>query len=156
MGIARLREFLERQSVVALDSCLLIYQVEANPKYVSLTHEVFSWLQRPRSRGITSTISMTELLVQPYREDNLSQVDDFYALFSTFPNLTWIPPSLEIADLAARIRGQYGFRTPDALLAATAIQGSATGLITNDAVFRRVPGIEIAVLDDLLKGQQHT
>ena len=150
MGLAQLHEFLKRQSILAIDSCVFIYQMEANSRYVSLTNEVLSWLQRPRSRGIASTITMTELLVQPYRQQNFSRVDEFYVLLSTFPNLNWVSPSLEIADLAARIRGQHGLRTPDALLAATAIRSSGTGLITNDAAFRKVPGIEVAILDQWL------
>ncbi len=47
---------------------------------------------------------MTELLIQPYRFSDEKQVDEFYGLLSTYPNLKWIPPTLEIADQAARIR----------------------------------------------------
>ena len=70
---------------------------------------------------------MTELLVQPYRLSDHRQVDQFYALLSTYPNLDWIEPSLAIADLAARCRAEYRLRTPDALQAATAIESKATG-----------------------------
>jgi uncharacterized protein len=71
-------------------------------------------------------------------------------LLSTFPNLDWTAPSLEIADVAARIRALHGLRTPDALQAATALQTSATGLITNDSIFERVKGFETLVLEQLL------
>lgn len=118
--------------------------------YMDLTDEIFSWLQRPQARAVTSTITMTELLVLPYREHNLKQVDEFYGLLSTCPNLNWIPPSLEIADLGARIRAEHGLKTPDALQAATAIHASASGLITNDPAFIRVPSIEALVLKQLL------
>jgi predicted nucleic acid-binding protein len=71
-------------------------------------------------------------------------------LLSTFPNLDWIAPNLEIADLAARFRALHRLRTPDALQAATAAHSRVTGLITNDAVFARVPAFETLVLDSLL------
>lgn len=150
MGVAQLNRLLKLHSRIALDTSVFIYQLQANPKYVGLTDEIFVWLQRPKSQGVTSTITMTELLVQPYRDRNQQQADEIYGLLSTFPNLAWISPSLDIADTAARIRAEYGLRTPDALQVATAIRSSATALITNDATFRRLADVQIMVLDDLL------
>jgi predicted nucleic acid-binding protein len=123
--------------------------LEPNPKYLAYTDIIFSWLEAPESRAITSTITMTELLVLPYREGDEQRADDFYGLLSTYPNLDWIAPNLEIAELAARIRGLYRLRTPDALQAATAAHSQTTGLITNDAVFERVEGFQTLVLDSL-------
>jgi len=93
---------------------------------------------------------MMELLVHPYRELDESRVDEFYGLLSTYPNLDWIAPDLEIADLAARIRARHHLRSPDALQAATAAHAKATGLITNDPVFERVESFETLVLDQIL------
>jgi len=129
LGVGQLNRLLRVHSRIALDTSVFIYQLQANPKYVGLTDEIFVWLQRAKSQGVTSTITLTELLV---------------------PNLAWIAPSLEIADTAARLRAEHGLRTPDALQAATAISSSATALVTNDATFRKLPGVQIIVLDDLL------
>jgi len=93
---------------------------------------------------------MTELLVLPYRENNEQRANDFYGLFSTYPNLGWVAPTLEIAELAARIRALYRLKTPDALQAATAQCSRATALITNDPIFERVDGFETLTLDQLL------
>lgn len=93
---------------------------------------------------------MTELLVHPYRESDEQRVDEFYGLLSTYPNLEWIAPNLEIADLAARFRALHRLRTPDALQAATAAYTRVTALITNDAVFERVETFETLVLERLL------
>ena len=124
--------------------------MEANARYLPLTDYVFSWLERPGSRAVTSTITMTELLVQPYRNSDERQVDEFYGLLSTYPNLEWIAPSLEIADLAARLRAIHRLRTPDALQAATAAHARVTALITNDRIFERVELFETLTLDTLL------
>ena len=142
-----LREFLRRHRRIALDTSVFIYQLEANPRYLGLTDPVFAWLERPGHAAVTSTITMTELLVPAYRSGAEQQVNDFYALLSIYPNLDWIAPSLEIADIAARIRAAHRLRTPDALQAATAMHAQATGLITNDPVFERVEGLEALVLD---------
>lgn len=93
---------------------------------------------------------MTELLVLPYRDRDERRVDEFYGLLSTYPNLDWIAPTLEVADAAAQIRATYGLRTPDALQAATAAEAKASGLITNDPIFGRVTGFETITLDTLL------
>jgi predicted nucleic acid-binding protein len=150
LGLERLRAFLGRHRRIALDTSIFIYQLEASPRYLALTDHIFSWLERPRSTAVTSTITMTELLVQPYRDSDEQRVDEFYGLLSTYPNLDWLAPNLEIADLAALIRAIHRLRTPDALQAATAVQAEATGLITNDPVFERVKDFETLILERLL------
>ena len=64
---------------------------------------------------------MLELLVQLYRLNDVDRVNQLYSLFSTFPNLHWIEPSLDVADRAAHLRGTLHLKTPDALQAATAL-----------------------------------
>jgi predicted nucleic acid-binding protein len=144
------RTFLRRHRILALDTSIFIYQLEANPRYLQLTDRIFSWLESPDSMAVTSTITMTELLVKPYRDSDEQHVDEFYGLLSQYPNLSWIAPNLEIADMAARLRARHRMRTPDALQAATAGYSGATGLITNDTVFERIEALEILVLEHLL------
>ena len=93
---------------------------------------------------------MTELLVQPYRQGDEQRVDEFYALLSTYPNLDWVGPGLEIADLAARLRAAHRLRTPDASQAATAVHAGATGFVTNDPIFKRIGLFESLILDELV------
>ena len=150
MGLDALRAFLRKHRRIAIDTSIFVYQLEANTRYVRLTDPVFSWLEAYDSMAVTSTITMTELLVQPYRNSDEKRADEFYGLLSSYPNLEWIAPNLEIADLAARFRALYRLRTPDALQAATAAYLKATALITNDAVFERVPAFETLVLERLL------
>ena len=150
MGVEALRLFLRRHRRIALDTSIFIYQLEANPKYLALTDAVFSWVERSGHEAVTSTITMTELLVPSYREGDEQRVDEFYGLLSTYPNLRWIAPDLETADLAARLRAVYRLRTPDALQAATAVRERATGFVTNDPVFARIGEFEAVVLDRLL------
>jgi len=93
---------------------------------------------------------MLELLVRPYRMADLDQVDLFYSLLSTYPNLEWAVTDLNIADRAAELRARKKLRTPDAIQIATAIASGATGYVTNDKVFKRVNDIDVLLLDDLL------
>ncbi|MBZ5727565.1 MAG: PIN domain-containing protein [Acidobacteriia bacterium] len=142
-----MRSFLVRHRRIAIDTSVFIYELEANPRYAALCDPIFSWLETPGHSAVTSTITMTELLVQPYREADQKRVDEFYGLLVTYPNLEWVAPDLEIAGLAAQLRARYGLRPPDALQAATAIRSQATGLVTNDRILERVDGFETLVLE---------
>jgi predicted nucleic acid-binding protein len=150
LGLTALRSFLRHHRRIALDTNIFIYQLDANPRYVALTDQLFNWLEQANHSAVTSTVTMAELLVLPYRNSNEQQVNELYSLLSTYPNLEWISPDLQIADTAARIRGVHGLRTPDALQAATAVCSYATALVTNDAVFERVKEFETLVMERLL------
>jgi predicted nucleic acid-binding protein len=150
LGLTPLRAFLARHRRIALDTSVFIHYLEANPLYVDLAGEVFTWLERSPNTAVTSTITMTELLVHPYRKGNEPLVNQYYGLLSLFPNLEWVAPDLAIADATARIRAHYRLRTPDALQVATAIRGRAVAILTNDSEIARVPEIEVGVLDQLL------
>ena len=150
MGLAAFESFLRRHTRIALDTSIFIYQMQAQPKYSALTGRVFEWLEVRGHAAITSTVTWAELLVVPYRDGDQQGADDLVGLLSTLPNLSWIPADLDIADLAARARGVHRLRTPDALQAATALYAGATGLVTNDPIFKRLDNIEVAVLDEFL------
>ena len=142
-----LRAFLRRHRRIALDTSIFIYYLEANPSYVDMAGEVFTWLERTSNTAVTSSLTMTELLVQPYRAGNEALVNRYFGLLSLFPHLEWVAPDLAIADAAAQIRAHLRLRTPDALQAATAIRRGASAILTNDGDFARVSQIEVGVLD---------
>jgi predicted nucleic acid-binding protein len=153
LEIARLRAFLRAHRRIALDTCVFIYQWEGNPRYSPLTDCIFASLEQSDLVALTSTITMTEILVHPYREHDVVRVNELIGLLSTYPNLEWVAPHLEIAAGAAEIRAQFGLRTPDALQAATAVYSGASALLTNDSVFQRIPNLDVLILDDLLQNR---
>jgi hypothetical protein len=73
LGLSPLGAFLAGHKKIAIDTCVFIYHLEPNSRYQHLTERIFSWLVLPGSHGITSTVTMTELLVQPLREGNESR-----------------------------------------------------------------------------------
>ena len=145
-----IRKRLARHRRIALDTSVFIYQMERNLKYFQVADAVFEWIEHPQASAVTSTVALTEILVQPYRIANSSKAEDFYSLLTTIPNLEWVPPSLQIANSAASLRASYRLETPDALIASTAIFSNATALVTNDTIFKRVPNLDVLVLDEFL------
>jgi predicted nucleic acid-binding protein len=150
LEIKRLRAFLRTHPRVALDTCIFIYQWEANPRYSPLTNVIFSSTEQSHVSAVTSTITMTELLVHPYRNQDVLRSNELFGLLSTYPNLEWVAPDLDIAARAGEIRALHRLRTPDALQAATAVHANATAFLTNDPVFRRITTLEVLILDEFV------
>ena len=146
VSLPDLRTFLKRHKRVGLDSNLLIYFIEAHPLYHRLTQNIFESIESGRNVGICSTLSLLEVLVQPYRQNNEEKVNLFYTLLTTYPHLFWMELSVEVADIGARMRAKYPLKTPDAILLATAIHAGATGFIGNDAQLKRVTEIDVLTL----------
>ena len=146
VNLPMLEGFLKEHKKIGLDSNIFIYFIEANPSYHHLTIKLFESIEKGRNLGICSSLSLLEVLVQPYRRKNEELVNQFYALMTTFPNLIWKDLTLEIADLGARLRAHYSIKTPDAILLATAIQSGATGFIGNDLQLKKVQEIQTLVL----------
>ena len=136
--------------IVALDSVVLIYHLENILPYADLTECVFAAIADGSVSGILSTISLTELLVKPFAEKRLERIAAFERFVSSFPRLDLIPPDYSIAMRAAQLRASNNLRTPDALIAATALERKAAALLTNDDRLRKLSpeGIKVLVMDD--------
>lgn len=148
VGATRLVAKLDEAGLVALDTSPFIYHLEDVAPYSDLTSALFQWISRSRGHAVTSTLTLLEVLVGPYRARDEARVNEFYARLTTFPHLEWMPPSLEIADRAAGLRAAHGLRVPDAIQLATARAAGATLFLTND---RRLPSfddVEVVMLDD--------
>jgi predicted nucleic acid-binding protein len=60
-----------------------------------------------------------------------------------------VPISRQILEAAAQIRAASGLKTPDAIHAATALIEGCTLFVTNDAAFRSIPGLNVAILSEI-------
>ena len=95
---------------------------------------------------VTSTISLLEVSVRPYRNQDISAVRDYYGYLTHLPLVKLVAVTSEIADRAAQLRAQYGFKTPDAIQLATALVEDTTLFLTRDRAFRKQKEIEIGIL----------
>ncbi len=146
VGLRTLGGFLKKHRRVGLDSSILIYHIEGHARFGRAARKILQSIEAGRNTGICSHLSLMEVLVEPYRRNKEDKVNLFYALLTSFPNLSWEELSAEIADTGARLRAKYRLRTPDAVLIATAIHGGATGFIANDRDFKRVSELEVLLL----------
>ena len=140
--------------VIALDTNCFIYFFEgtSHRRADFLADHVFGPLAAGRCRAVTSTVTMAELLSRPYQQGRHEQAKELRAAVEAMPNLAVLPVDLDVADRAARVRGDTGLRLPNALQVATAVAGGAGALVTNDrdVVRASAVGMPVLVLDDLV------
>lgn len=135
--------------IVGLDTAPLIYFIEQNETYIELVHAFFQAMNQGEFQVVTSTLTLTEVLVHPLRSGNVNLAGQYRDIVLDQENLTTVPVSTEIAEVAAQLRATHNLRTPDAIQIATATQEDATFFFTNDARLAAVPGLEVLVLESL-------
>ncbi len=145
-----MKSLLARHRLIALDTSIFIYHFENHPDYVRLTTELLNTVEKGTIRALASELTLLEILVRPLKLELQDVADDYEILLTEFPNLALIPISRSIIRHAATLRAQYGFRTPDAIIIATAFAGNATLLVTNDKAWKKLTGMEVLYLSDLL------
>lgn len=134
---------------ISLDTNVFIYFLEDHPRYGSWCGSLFDLIEQGHNPAVTSTVTLLELLVQPYRAQQEELAQKIFALTSTYPKLEWVPLTMNLADRAAELRARYRLSTPDAIQLATAIGHKATRFYGNDRGLRRVKEIECIIVDDL-------
>lgn len=135
---------------IGLDTNVFIYFLEDHPRYGAWCATLFELIERRQSVAVTSTVTLLELLVQPYRDEKDELAQKIFALTSTYPKLEWIPPTMNLADRAAELRARYRLSTPDAIQLATAIGYKAVRFYGNDRGLRRVKEIECLLIEDCI------
>jgi len=142
-------KFLSDSKIIALDTNLFIYVFEQHLEFGAKTKAVLEHIENGLVDGIASSVSLTEILVKPIREGNLTLEKQYKLLFSHFPNLTILPIDNVVAERAAYLRGIYNIKTPDALIVATALVANADLFITSDQRLEFIKEIKCVSIDQL-------
>ena len=138
---------LPRGTRVGLDTSLFIYFLQDHPRFGEWCATLFTRIEQRHLEAVTSTISLLEVLVQPYRDRDDELAQKMYALLATYPGIGWIPVTIEVADRAADLRARYNLKTPDAIQVATALTQHASLFLAGDKAFKRVKEIECVILE---------
>ena len=114
-----------------LDSNALIYAARPEAQYAPFR----AWAKHPDAA--VSDISRVEVL--GFTRLTVADARAFAAMFLVLPQL---PVTDAVLDQAVKIRQQLRLKTPDAIVAATALTHGLS-LITADSDFIRVPGLTV-------------
>ncbi len=111
----KLAEALQGVIRLGLDTSPFIYLVEARGQRDSVVFEVFRRIDAEEVVGVTSVISLAEVLVQPTRVANYRLYDRYRELLLESRGLQCLGIDESVAEMAARLQVRYGLRLPDAL-----------------------------------------
>ena len=114
-----------------LDSNVLINAVRPEALYGSFR----PWVKHPDAA--VSAISRVEVL--SFTQLTAADAVAFAAMFLLLPQL---PITDAVLDQAIKVRQQFRLKTPDAIVAATALE-HGLDLVTADQGFRRVAGLTV-------------
>ncbi len=135
--------------LVYLDANSIIYTVEKHPDYSPLLLPLWLASQAGSIEVVTSELTLLECSVGPLKRNDDALLRDYQlALLGT--EIRLLPVTRPILLDAAKLRATVNVKTPDAIHGATAVQAGCSLLVTNDAAFRRIAGLSVAVLNDLL------
>ncbi len=145
----KLADALINTVYIGLDTSPFIYFVEQNPLYVDLMRQVFKRITKGDFQSCSSVITLTEVLVQPLRQNNQTLANEYRDLLFNGANFQLLQLTALVAETAAELRAKYNLRTPDALQIATALENGCDAFLCNDKDLKKVTELKILILDEL-------
>ena len=131
-----------------LDTNIFIYFFNGDERFGGDVRKIFSRLVSNKMRAITSVITQTELFSLAPPEND---VQELLGLFLETPNLEILSINTKIAVTASRLRRQYGFRMPDSLQLAAALEHKADFFVTTDSTLKKCREISVSILKEAKK-----
>lgn len=132
---------------IYLDACSIIYLVEAaSPFHDAIVLRLKQHQADVESRLITSRLSCLECRVRPIRENNQRLLADYDRFFAA-SRLEIVEISADVVEHATVLRAGYGFKTPDAIHLASAIEAKAEIFLTGDSTLTRCREVMVEVLE---------
>ena len=117
---------------IFLDTSPLIYFLDENSMFKPNMDKIFYEILNQGSTLITSTITVEEFLVYPYRKEDFTAIQGFHN-FIKDKKISVLKIDVNIAVEAAKIRAEYQhFKSMDALQLAAAICSGCDLFLTND------------------------
>lgn len=133
---------------IGLDTNVLIYYIEEHPVLMEKVELFINKIEDGKAIGITSYVTLLELLVKPIQEGRFDLVDQYRTILSS--KLEMVPLNEIVSIKAAELRAKYGFRTPDAIQLASVISRKGDVFVTNDKGLKKVTEIRVMVLEDIV------
>ncbi len=139
---------LPTSGMIYTDAQIAIYSSDYHPIYAPVCAPI--WQTSGAVSVVSSELILLEMLVGPLRSGDTALAANREALWQQ-ANTHLLPITQDILREAARLRAIIpGLKTPDAIHAATALRHGCVLFVTNDVGSRRVPGLTLAILDDIL------
>ncbi len=141
---------LPTSGLIYIDAQIAIYTSDDHLLYAPVCFPLWQAVKAARVNVVSSELILMETLIGPLRNGDTLLAADREALWQQ-ANTRLFPITQDILREAARLRAQIpALKTPDAIHAATALLHNGALFLSNDVGFRRVPGLPLVLLDDVL------
>ena len=127
-------------AVLLVDSAPIIYTLEANTRFAARFAPMFQRHADGELVLALTTITLAEVLTGPLKAGEEALARRYRAVLDTWQV---VDLSSDIAESAARLRGKYGLKLPDAIQLASALAINADALVTHDRDFASVRGLRV-------------
>jgi predicted nucleic acid-binding protein len=127
-------------ALILVDSAPIIYTLEANARYADRYAALFHRHANGEIDLAVTTVTIAEVLTGPLKAGEEALARRYRAVLESWQVVDF---TSSIAESAARLRGQYRLRLPDAIQLASALAINADALVTHDRDFAAVRGMRI-------------
>ena len=132
---------------IGLDTNVIIYYIEEHPVFLKKVEPLIDRIVEGKAIGITSYVTLLELLVKPIKEERFDLVEQYKTILMT--QLEMVPLDESVSLRAAELRAKYGIKTPDAIQLASVIFKKGDVFVTNDDRLDAVEEINVLTLRDI-------
>jgi predicted nucleic acid-binding protein len=127
-------------ALVLVDSAPIIYVLEANARFAARFAPLFQRHAQGEIELAVSTITIAEVLTGPLKMGEEALALRYRAVLEAW---RVVDVTADIAESAARLRGAFGLKLPDAIQAASALAINAQALVTHDRDFSKLRGLKV-------------
>jgi predicted nucleic acid-binding protein len=138
---------------LAIDTAIFIYFIEEEPRFLPLVVPLFEEADAGRRELVTSSVTLLEVLVVPYRSGAVQLAERYELLLTRSRGVRMTDITRDQLRAAAQLRAATGMKTPDALQIASAIGAGCRTFLTNDRAVPSVPGLRIVQLSSYVQEQ---
>jgi predicted nucleic acid-binding protein len=139
-------ERLRDARLVCIDTAPFIYFLQESAPFSPAVAPLFAAIQRGEKRGLSSFVTLLEILVRPIKENRQDLVREYSEILLSADCFELVEVGRAVATEAAGIRASYGFKTADAIQLATARLSGADAFLTNDTELSRFVELDVVLV----------
>lgn len=131
---------------IALDTSVFIYFIEEDRRFLAQIAALFALADAGERVLVTSSLTLLEVLVVPYRMANQELAERYERLLTGSRGVRLMDLARRHVRAAARIRAATGIKVPDALQLAVALDAGCKSFVTNDRRLPNLPSLRVVQL----------
>ena len=132
-------------SKVFADTPIFLYFFEENPDWIDSVIPAFELAEQKEIKLVTSTITTLEVITGFAQEDDQESIESFKDMLKEF-GVEVLNFKREHVEVAAQLRAEHGFKTPDTIQLALTVEEDIPAFLTNDQQLTAVDKTEVFYL----------